>query len=123
MPTRRYPMVPVLATIMKVLAILLLLFFVYQTIEGFSETIKSWSQGQASPFGGGAGPVTGFGPRLVSLLRPLSNLLFGLLIPALVWGAGDMLLSLRDIEFNTRVQAGVPAPEIKPIDQTGPAAE
>ncbi len=128
MPTRRYPLVPVLATILKVLAALLLLFFLYQAVLGFMETVRSWTQGQPSPFGGGAPPVSGTGERLVSLLRPLSNLLFGLLIPVLIWGAADLLQAFRDIEFNTRVHAGLahthetPATAIEPIDETGPSA-
>ncbi len=107
MAQRRFPVVPIIATILQIAAVLLFLLFLYQAIQSFGTVISSW-KGGASPYGGMMPPVTALGERLKTLISPLLNLaLFAIMIPALIWGFADLFSAAREIEFNTRVGAGL----------------
>ncbi len=130
MPNRRFPMIPVVATIMKVLSILFLLITVYLGVNGVMKAVGGWSGG-VSQFGSALPAVTGFVPRLLSLLDPIYNTTIGAVIAMLVWSFAELISTLREIEFNTRLVAGEKAeypveytPSIEPpTDASAPAAD
>jgi hypothetical protein len=111
MPTRRYSFVPVLTILLQVAAVMIFVVFAYQSIHGFGEAIQTWTKGAAANpyFGGGGGPVKGFGPRLESLLSPLSNFALGLIFGSLSWGFGVAFHALREIEFSVRDKSATAA--------------
>jgi hypothetical protein len=118
-------MIPVIAVILKVLAVLLLLVLGFFAVQGFISAVQSWAGGgPASPFAPPPQPVTGFVPRLLSLLQPLLTLVMALLFPALIWGFADQFQASREIEYNTRVgNAAVPAYTADEKAEEGPEAE
>lgn len=106
MENNRFKIVPIIAGILKVLAVLALIFLVYQAFTQFGEAIRSWKGGAPSPPYGMPGPaIKGFGARFHTLLSPLFSLVIGILLPSLIWGAGELLQMLRGIEFNTRARS------------------
>lgn len=103
MRNSRYGMVPIIATILKVIAVLILLFFIYQTIAGMVAAVQSW-QGGASVYGQ-VPPVTGFWRKFATLLSPFFNLLLGILIASLAWGFAELFEMVRDIVVGKPVTA------------------
>ncbi|HOS44324.1 MAG TPA: hypothetical protein PK794_11570, partial [Armatimonadota bacterium] len=89
---RRYPIAPIVAWILRVLAILLLASFVYTFTAQLVEITKNWALIRTQP---------GFANQFVAFI---TDLVVKGLVPAIVlWAAGDILLAIRDIEYNTRV--------------------
>jgi hypothetical protein len=93
---RRYPMMPIIAWILRVLAIFTLAFFVFTLWDQLSEVMKSWALISKQPQ---------FAKQFTSFIFEMVLKYF---VPALVlWGLGDLLLAVRDIEFFTRTARGV----------------
>ncbi|MHB9025752.1 MAG: hypothetical protein ACYC7E_16550 [Armatimonadota bacterium] len=108
MPTRRFPLVPVVAAILQVVAVVLLVVFFYQSITEFINTFKSWSQGAPSPYGMGAAPaIKGFWPRIESLVRPLFGLGQGIFLAGLSYAIGSLIQMTREIEFSVRAKGEI----------------
>ncbi|MHB9129787.1 MAG: hypothetical protein ACYDBB_01690 [Armatimonadota bacterium] len=91
MKAYRYPIAPIVATLLKIAAVLALLFFAYQFINIIKEISQSWAMVKGNP-------------QVISqvISSMAQSLLMLLLAPAAIWAIGDGLLALRDIEFNTR---------------------
>lgn len=113
MPVRRYPVVPAIALIIKILAVLTLLSFFYTYItQSVMTVITNWALIKGNP------QYLGQAYTLV-----VEGLLKGLIYPALYWAAADLLLMWRDTEFNTRVAAGVTAEAPATAAPAAPAEE
>jgi hypothetical protein len=101
MPQRRFSAVPIIASILKTMAVLILLFELYQVVNAFISTIQSW-KGGTSMYGQLTPPITEFGKRLDSLMRPIGNLFQAPILPLISWAFAEVMLALREIEFNVR---------------------
>jgi preprotein translocase subunit SecG len=95
-------MIPVIATILKVVAVVFLVLFLVQAIQQFGATFESWSKGQQSMYGMGSAAIKGFLPRLMSLMQPMFSVLIALLVSGLTWGFSDLFLAARELEFHRR---------------------
>lgn len=112
MLTRRYPVVPVIAIILKVMAVLLLLGLIFAGIMGIiqiNDAVKQASAFQKVPFG-----------QLVQAYSvPVAMLIAGLAVPAILWGLADLFSAVREIEFFSRRNAeGIIAPAETRVDTT-----
>jgi len=101
MQKRRFPMVPIVAITLKVVVTLAFLATLYLTYKEFAETIGSWA-GRVTPYGSSPA-ITSFGARLESLFGPLYNFIQRFISLLLFWGIAELIQSLREIEFNTRL--------------------
>ncbi len=95
MRDRRFSTVPIVATILKVVALILALFALYVLIQGLMEAVQSW-RGGAGQFGA-VPPVAGFGQRLETLLPPLYNFIQSIFLAALAWGFAELFNMVRAI--------------------------
>jgi len=111
---RRYPIAPIVAWILRILAILLLATFVYTFTAQLVEITKNWALISAQQ---------GFASQFVSFIVDL--VMKGLVPAVVLWAAGDILLAVRDIEYNTRVNGAAPlgtapaAASAQPVVETG----
>ena len=98
MTERRFSMVPIIATILKVVAVLVVLFLLYQLMLQWHDVVKGWAgspgvEGYQSP----TEPVTGFFARFASLLPAVASMVNNLIIPLFGWALAESLLMLRSL--------------------------
>lgn len=93
MREERFSAVPVITGILKVMAVLVLLFFILFSVQNIITAVVGW-RGSATPYES-MPPVTHFGPRLLSLIGPIFYLVLGVLFSALVWGFADLFAMVR----------------------------
>ncbi len=124
MPKRRFSFVPVVSLLLKIVATLVLLFIVYQAVEAFQRAIESWSaQAPSNPYMPAPPVPKNLGERLLTLLQPLGGVLFNMLIPLIAWGFADLFRAAREIEFNTRVSAGITEPTTAEVEHPASDSE
>ena len=119
MQKRKFPLLPVVAVLMQIVAVLLLILIVFKSWQDFQSTFKSWAGGM-SPYGQSMPAITKFGDRMNSLMQPISGLLSGLFLPFFAWLFADLLFAAREIEFNTRRALGLAG---EPVPAEAPAKE
>lgn len=100
MQKERYSFIPIIATILKVAAVLILLLFLYESIAGIIAAAQGW-RGGMSPYGP-VPPTTGFGQRLTSIIGPIVNLVLGVLLASLAWGLADLFNMVREMTLRGR---------------------
>lgn len=121
MPEKKYPAVPVIATILKIVAVIMLVFLVILAFYLLGDTIASWKGGAATnPFSPPPAAVTKFSERFRSLISPLFQVFQFMIYPFAAWLIGDIALALRDMEYNSRVRAGVVAQSAPVVQPTPP---
>jgi hypothetical protein len=97
--------VTIVVRILKVVAAVIMLFFLYQTIANFAVTIGSW-KGGVSQYGQALPAVKGFGARFETLVSPLFLFVQGVLISALTWGFAELFAMAREcVTANRRLTA------------------
>jgi len=94
-------MIPVIATTLKVVAVVFLVMFLLQAIQQFGMTFDSWQKGQSSMYGMSPA-IKGVMPRLMSLYQPMFSILIALLVSGLTWGFSDLFHAARELEFQKR---------------------
>lgn len=127
MPTRRFAVVPVTATILKVLAVMTVLISAYmlgRSIPNLNHLFDSQGGPSSLDFWNKLDII------LSSQMNPIVSFLQQLWLPTLLWVLADFGLSSREIEFNTRrcvpaeLQETEPeaweAPVLAPADQPVP---
>jgi len=107
-PKRHFPVILVVSVILKVIAAIVLVISLYSAFMSFQATIKGWEGGQAANMFQQAAPaVTKLSEKLLSLLKTLSDVLGSMFFPLFMWAFAEFIVAIRDIEFNTRVTAGI----------------
>ena len=105
MQKRRFPVVPVIAIILKVLAVILFVLAIYVTFRQIGQAFAS------SPYM--PAPKT-FGAKFESLITAMLPIFLQVLPVAVIsWGLGEIMMVLREIEFNGRIGKAEPALEAK----------
>lgn len=110
--TRRYRMVPVVAWVLKIAAMLAVVYFIFQLWQIFGAIGKNWATIRPQ-----------FGAFFSNQILPaIVDIASKSLIPAvLLWGFADLLGMTRDIERNARMVESEIAPVLAPAT-TEPAA-
>jgi len=94
MQKQPYQAAKIVSTILKVLAVIMVVAVVIMAFQLYGQVIKSWAgPAQASPYAAPA--IKGFAPRLMSLLQPLPNVMLLLLLPTFAWGIAEIISMLR----------------------------
>jgi len=102
---RRYPLMPFINIVLKVVAVAALIFFGYVSITGYISAVGTWfhETPQQSMFGTQMAPaIKDFTHRLLTLIQPTLMLLLAFGLSALAWGLSDLMTATREIEFRTR---------------------
>ena len=98
MQTRRYPFAPVVAVLLQILAVLILVTVLYSSFQEIGQLKSAWSTISQTD-------------RIPTILKVIGSLLSSLLTPLVFWLIADLVLAAREIEYNTRVMAGIEEPE------------
>jgi len=109
MQNRRYSFVPVLAVLLQIIAVLILFVVVYSNIQDVGYMRQNWASVTPTQ-------------RIPTLIGEAGKLVEAFLIPFVLWLFADLVLAARDIEFNTRVAAGIvePEAEVEPVPAPAP---
>ena len=98
MTRRHFPLIPIVATLLQIVAVVLLLIAFTSIYQGFGQIKSSWALIQPSE-------------RVSTFARFFQSIAFELIIPFIAWLFADWVKATREIEYNTRVAAGIPEPE------------
>jgi len=121
----KYPMIPVVATIVRIVAIIAFAFVILQAISGAIRTKESIQKLRKQIVQGEQ--MAALDPRYAEQVAeikaelkplrvveaysmPLFIFFLSFMILAITWGVADLFLAVRAIEYNTRAANGGPEP-------------
>ena len=103
MPKRHFAGAPVCAIILKIFAVLSFIVSVAGGVLGILDLKKKIADYVASP---GATPL-----KMTDLLgafrEPVTMIISGIVMAIVIWAFAEVIMMLRETEFNTRVAAGI----------------